>query len=192
VPRLLSNDLLGKQIRRIRQQLGLSQAQLAKALGAPGRQSDVSKWEQGKGAPSEETLERLASLAGEDFSVFERQQPNPPRQDEEPSPDLVRALAHIEGLAIEEPLKTWRLEALAAVYRADALRQAEQAATLRASAIREAEAASAERARAVRSAEDGELARARAAGQRFDTGLPREREKLVPPPGEIGGGERTG
>jgi hypothetical protein len=91
---------------------------------------------------------------------------------------LDRELAYLNSLGISEREKIWKLEVVASAIWAEAAREAERAAQIRADAMRAAEMAA--------------LARAKAAGQRFDTGLPREREKLVPPPGEIGGGKRTG
>lgn len=67
---LLPKALLGKKIREIRLRLDKSQKAFATALGAPGRQSDVSEWERGVSRPSLETLTKIAELAGESVVIF--------------------------------------------------------------------------------------------------------------------------
>ena len=71
MPKWLPNSEIGKRIREIRKRLGLSQQALAALLGAPGSQSDVSRWETGKTRPSYETLAAIAALVGEDVSIFQ-------------------------------------------------------------------------------------------------------------------------
>ena len=48
----------------------MTQGEFAKALGAPGSQSQVSLWEKGRVTPSLETLERIAKLVGWDVDAF--------------------------------------------------------------------------------------------------------------------------
>lgn len=54
---------VAREIRRIRGRLGLSQEGFAAALGMPGSQAQVSKWERGAVAPAEGTLRQIAKLA---------------------------------------------------------------------------------------------------------------------------------
>ena len=52
---------LGKRLRAAREQLHMSQAALAEAIGA-GNQSTVAGWERGRTEPDGETLARLAVI----------------------------------------------------------------------------------------------------------------------------------
>jgi hypothetical protein len=77
-----------------------------------------------------------------------------------PSEDLASELRRIYELPLDEPQRTWRIEALAAAYRAAALNRESIAAEYRArAAVGESEGAS-ERARAAAAAEGSALARA--------------------------------
>lgn len=53
---------MGEKIRQLRERAGLSQKQLAEALGLD--QSSVSLWERGITAPTVGTIYRLASVLG--------------------------------------------------------------------------------------------------------------------------------
>ena len=53
---------MGEKIRQARENAGLSQKQLAEALGLD--QSAVSKWETGKSEPVIHNLRRLADILG--------------------------------------------------------------------------------------------------------------------------------
>ena len=53
---------MGEKIKALREQVGLSQKELAAALGLD--QSAVSLWERGKTAPTIGTLYRLADILG--------------------------------------------------------------------------------------------------------------------------------
>lgn len=65
-------SVVGRKIRRIRQELGMSQAAFATAvLGYAQGQSHVSRWERGDILPSPENLERIAELAGRDVTTFQ-------------------------------------------------------------------------------------------------------------------------
>ena len=55
----MSNKELGKRIRAAREQVGLSQAALAMAIGA-GNQSTVASWERGRTEPDSDMLCKLA------------------------------------------------------------------------------------------------------------------------------------
>lgn len=62
---LYSRHRVAHKIKEIRKErLDLTQAEFAEALGAPESQSQVSQWETGKVMPSEETLTKIADLAG--------------------------------------------------------------------------------------------------------------------------------
>jgi transcriptional regulator with XRE-family HTH domain len=58
-------------VRKLREKLHMSQAAFAEALGSPGAQALVSRWERGLVRPNRETLVRIAELAGESPEIFE-------------------------------------------------------------------------------------------------------------------------
>lgn len=72
MPVWLPADELGREVRRVRERLGMSQTAFADALGlkAPGGQTIVSRWEKGRGV-SGESLEKIATLAGEPVEIFQ-------------------------------------------------------------------------------------------------------------------------
>lgn len=53
---------MGAKIRQFREQLGMTQKELAEALGL--QQATISFWENGKIAPSNQNLIRLADILG--------------------------------------------------------------------------------------------------------------------------------
>lgn len=53
---------MGARIRRLREQLGMTQKQLADALGL--NQSAIALWESGKTVPTLQNLYRLADILG--------------------------------------------------------------------------------------------------------------------------------
>lgn len=53
---------MGARIRRLREQLGMTQKQLADALGL--NQSAIALWESGKTVPTIQNLYRLADILG--------------------------------------------------------------------------------------------------------------------------------
>ncbi len=74
MPKWLSDGQLAAAIRRVREGRQESQAEFARSLGAPGLQSDVSKWEKGTKRPGLATLERIAELVGADLTMFQEEE----------------------------------------------------------------------------------------------------------------------
>jgi transcriptional regulator with XRE-family HTH domain len=66
----LSNQEIGLRIRQIRDAGRLSQGELAERIGLAGGQAQVSKWERGLNRPSEQFLQRIATVGGVSVSVF--------------------------------------------------------------------------------------------------------------------------
>jgi transcriptional regulator with XRE-family HTH domain len=119
---------LGLTIRSIRNALGMTQAQFADALGY-SRTETISDWERGVREPTSETLDQIAKLAGKSAGeIFgaahaERDVPG--------DPSLRQVLAELAR--IEDPLqRVLERESIAAVLRAEALRDACYAARLEA------------------------------------------------------------
>ena len=67
---LLPNPLLGQEIRKARAGKGWSQAQLAKAIGSPKMQADISKYENGEARPSYGTVQRISEQTGVPIATF--------------------------------------------------------------------------------------------------------------------------
>lgn len=67
---LRSNQEIGAEIRRIRGSRSEKQEEFAAAVGMPGAQSDISKWERGEKRPGAETLKVIARLGGVSVSTF--------------------------------------------------------------------------------------------------------------------------
>jgi transcriptional regulator with XRE-family HTH domain len=159
------NHDLARRLQQARERRRLSQEELADKLGV--HTMTVSKWERGATGLRGANLRKVAAALGVSVAELTGEQedraPAPAAEGGLPSQDLAEELRRLSEADMDEQQKTWRLEALAAAFRADALREAERAANVRAAAMREAESASAERARAAKAAEEGARDRARAA-----------------------------
>ena len=82
--------MLGKRIRELRTQLGLSQRQLA---GTEMTRHFISLVESGRALPSERTLRIIASRLGKPVSYF-REESRPSRPESESGPELLRLARH--------------------------------------------------------------------------------------------------
>lgn len=67
----LPNELIGKEIKGIRKSMGKTQEEFAAALGMPGSQAEISKWERGRTRPSYESLAKIGALVGVGVDVFQ-------------------------------------------------------------------------------------------------------------------------
>jgi len=92
------------QIKRLRERMGLTQANLAERLGVSF--PTVNRWENAKSKPSQLSWNRLLELAGEfspDYQVAEAEPPPygsaPPVLDFTANPDIVRSLVEGERLS---------------------------------------------------------------------------------------------
>lgn len=65
-----STARIGERIRSLREERGMTQAALARALPGVVEASAVSRWERGKVRPRDETLEKIADTLGVDFAYF--------------------------------------------------------------------------------------------------------------------------
>lgn len=63
---------IGKKIREIREQAGLSQQQLSERLGMQKGQAEISRWERGERRPGYEALADIAYIGGKDVSIFQK------------------------------------------------------------------------------------------------------------------------
>ena len=105
---------IAKKIRSLRYRLGMNQADFAEALGMPGGQSLVSRWEKGKVVPSMKTLMKLEDLGQEDDPTYELLQDaqdvlvaeNRPLSGYEPSPDGSPAEQLIYYFTVPETMRT--------------------------------------------------------------------------------------
>lgn len=79
--RLLPRRLIGQTIRGIRNRVGMSQAEFAKALGVESG-SLVARWERGQAQPEYGTLAKIAAMGVVDVLVFHE------TEDREASPQL--------------------------------------------------------------------------------------------------------
>lgn len=70
-----STARIGERIKDLREQRGITQAALARALPGVVEASAVSRWERGKVRPRDETMEKLAEVLGVDFSYFVAPEP---------------------------------------------------------------------------------------------------------------------
>jgi transcriptional regulator with XRE-family HTH domain len=61
-------EMVGRNIVRAREAIGLTQAELAAAIAIDRRQ--VSRWERGRVEPSHASLQRVADLTGQPFGYF--------------------------------------------------------------------------------------------------------------------------
>ena len=61
-------EMVGRNIVRAREAVGLSQVELAAELGVDRRQ--VSRWERGRVEPSHTNLQRIADRTGQTFGYF--------------------------------------------------------------------------------------------------------------------------
>lgn len=114
-----STARIGERIKDLREQRGMTQAALARALPGVVEASAVSRWERGKVRPRDETLEKLAETLGVDFAYFVAPEPETGA-----TPDLLRALDQ-PGIAtalvrIEEKLDTFLARLAEIEERADA------------------------------------------------------------------------
>lgn len=66
---------VGAEIARIRRRLGMTQADMAAALGSDSLQPHVSKWERGLIVPQVESLSRIAKIGGVPMSIFDVEEP---------------------------------------------------------------------------------------------------------------------
>jgi len=89
---------IGSRIRQRREELGLSQRELAEALPGKSDGNQVSKWELGKHNPSVDTLEAIADVLECDVSYFHVPAPRPG------TPDLIGALGTTQLDRIEAKL----------------------------------------------------------------------------------------
>lgn len=98
---------LGKRIRQLRAETGLSQLELAQRLGADGRQ--ISRYENGHVSPSLEVLVRLSEVfdVSLDYLVFEKAPRRPRHLDDQ---HFSRRLEQARSLSYED--RAWLLEAL--------------------------------------------------------------------------------
>jgi len=95
-------------IRDIRRELGLSQEEFARRLGASFTQAQVSRWETGKVVPSRMSLERIAEISGRPISDFFQDRAQRRRDSEGGviAPELARRL--VEGSAfLGRPVQIW-------------------------------------------------------------------------------------
>src|SRR4051794_41870477 len=67
--RLMPRRLMGQTIRGIRNRLGMSQAEFAKALGVESG-TTVGRWEKGQAQPEYATLAKIATMGLVDVLVF--------------------------------------------------------------------------------------------------------------------------
>lgn len=206
------DDSIGGRIRRAYTYAGYAtQAEFALAIGKAPQL--LNAWVKDRKSPDDESLELIAEKTGRTVSWLRygvetgtstRTASSPasgraPRHvvrenvaaynEGERRFDLVAELARIDGLDLDETQKTWRIEAVAAAFRAEAMRQEARAAAERAVAMVEAEKSTAERARAANAAEQSALERVR--GGRPATG---KLEDLHRPAARSGaaGQEQTG
>ena len=67
----LSQKEIGETVKLIREQVGLTQEELAVRLGLAGGQQLVSKWERGIKRPGYEKMRQVAGLVARDVDVFQ-------------------------------------------------------------------------------------------------------------------------
>jgi transcriptional regulator with XRE-family HTH domain len=114
---------LGEKIQQIRQGLGMNQSEFAAALGRPGSQGQVSRWEQGRQAPPSTVLAEIARLGEtdvEDLLELMRGTSTEPEGvvsviPDLIDPDLARRLVHPRSPA-DERTRLWIVNQIESAY----------------------------------------------------------------------------
>ena len=114
--RLMPRRLIGQTIRGIRNRLGMSQADFAKALGVESG-ATVARWEKGQAQPEYGTLAKIATMGLVDVLVFHEPTEGAPSPQLTPGEavELREILARMEALIADAKTLVARAENRTAV-----------------------------------------------------------------------------
>jgi transcriptional regulator with XRE-family HTH domain len=113
--RLMPRRLMGQTIRGIRNRLGMSQAEFAKALGVESG-ATVGRWEKGQAQPEYATLAKIATMGLVDVLVFHETTEAPlPQFTPGEAAELREILARMEALIADAKALVARAENRTAV-----------------------------------------------------------------------------
>jgi len=114
--RLMPRRLIGQTIRGIRNRLGMSQAEFARALGVESG-ATVARWEKGQAQPEYGTLAKIATMGVVDVLVFHEPTEGAPSPQLTPGEavELREILTRMEALVAEAKALVARAENRTAV-----------------------------------------------------------------------------